>query len=401
MLKKTFFSLALALFVLSAHAQIKLIGLLSDVNVGTFNGLRWDAQTGVVSDTVPTTETGVYMGSSVFDASTGQYYFLSNVGLHMVDFAPDSFASLGFAAYNTSAEIDMANGKIFGVDTEGVYDAHGNLLSINLKLMRYSLSSGQDSVMGIIPGIWGVLFDASTYNSNTGEYYVVVVDSTSNYQIISMTTRGAFSYTRVPVTSPTEVFIGLEYDNEYNILYGMTVNTVSNPTLLDLYQVNPITGALTLETPLPGVYGIVGTSETFDQTSSSFIFVSVDSLGGYKLQIYNTVQNTMSFGVLPDINLVEFEADNSQFAAAKYGSLTALPAPVSQQLRTYPNPARDVLRIQSDAAVEAYTLRDLQGRTVATGRGTEVALDGIAPGLYLLQGKLADGIAFQVKFVKE
>lgn len=401
MLKKSVLSLTLALLVFSAHAQIKLIGLVSDAASGTLNSLRWNAQTGAVLDTISTTENGVYAGSSVFDASSGRYYFLSFSGLQMVGFAPDSFASLGAAAINTSAEIDMANGRIYGVDTEGVYDSLGNLLSTNLKLIRYNLATGQDSIVGTVPGVWGVLLDASTYNSNTGAYYVVVVDSNSNYQILSMTTRGAFTYAQVPITSPSDVFIGLEYDNEYNILYGMSLNTLGGPNMVDLYQINPSTGVLTLETGLPGVAGIVSTSQTFDQTSSSFLFVGLDSLGTYNLHIYNTVQNTMAFGVLPSNNMMEIEADNSQFAASKYGSLTAVPAPLSPYLRTYPNPARDVLRIQAEAAVASYTLFDMQGRVVAAGQGAEVALDGIAPGLYLLQGKFAHGTVFQAKFVKE
>lgn len=401
MLKKTFSALALALLSVSAMAQIRLIGLWPESSTSTVSGLRWNAETGAILDSIPTTQGSIYSGSSVLDATTGRYYFKSPTGLNMLDFAADSFAALGALSINTSVEIDMANGRIYGVASQGIYDSLGNFTGANLQLIRYSLVTGQDSVVGIVPGVWGVILDASTYNSNTGEYYVVAVDSNSNYQIVSMTTRGAFSYTMVPITEPSKVFFGLEYDNEYNILYGMSINTLTDTNMVDIYQIAPSTGVLTLETQLPQAYGIVSTTQTFDQTSSTFIVVGLDISNNFVLLMYNTVLDTMGIGVLPGTDMYELEADNSQFAQSKYGSLTAVPAPSIQQVRFYPNPARDVLRIAAATAVASYTLLDMQGRSIATGQGAEIALDGIAPGLYLLQGKLANGNVFQAKFVKE
>jgi hypothetical protein len=319
----------------------------------------------------------------------------------MLDFAPDSFANLGALPLANSAELDMSNGRIYGVDTDPVYDSLGNYIGANLQLIQYSLATGQDSVVGYVPNIWGVIMDASTFNSNTGEYYVVALDINSNYQIVSMSTRGAFSYSMVPITSPAQIFIGLEYDNEYNILYGMGYNTVAGANLVDIFKINPTTGVLTVETYLPQVRGFVSTTQTFDQTTSSVIFMGIDSLNNYNLYVYNTVQDTMSIGMVPRLHPIEIEADNSLFAFNKYGSATVRPEPQQANVLVYPVPARDLLRVQSDVPLQSYTLLDLQGRVLGSGQTTTIQLDGLSAGLYLLQGYLADGSTFQTKFVKE
>jgi hypothetical protein len=295
----------------------------------------------------------------------------------------------------------MATGAIYEVQPNGIYDTLGNLVSQELRLIRYDLVNGTDSVIGVVPNVWGVVLDASTFNSNTGEYFVVGVDNSSNYGIIRMNTRGAFSYTQVPIASSAITFMGLEYDNEYNVLYGLSYNNLPVGAMFDLYQVDVLTGALTLEISLPQILGIPITTQTFDQTSSSFIIMGIDSLGAYNLYIYRTVQNTLSIGAVPRLYPTEIEADNSFFAASKYGSLTTLSPPATGSIRLYPNPAVDALRIQAPAEMANYAIHDLQGRIIAQGNAQRVPVADLVPGIYLLKGSLKNGQPFQEKFIKE
>jgi hypothetical protein len=402
MLKRSVYFLALLLAFNSLHAQIELIGLFSDAGSGNLNALRWDAQSGVAIDSIVTPENSVYAGSSVFNANTGEYYFRSTNGLNRVDFAPDTFAYVSSLEMGTSAEIDMSNGQIYGVDIEAVYDSVNNLTSLNLLLLQYSTVTGSDSVVGNVPGFWGVIMDASAFNSNTGDYYIIGLDSSSQMQIVRMSTRGAFSYSIVPVNAPFQQIFSLEYDNEYNVLYGMASNNLPSSSALEICQIDINTGNLTLEIGLPQVWGIQSTTQTFDQTTSSFIFVGVDTSNNYLLNIYRTVQNTLSIGVLPRFYAAEIEADNSQFAANRYGNLTGRPAPAKSAVRLYPNPANQDLRIQSDIAMAGYEVLDLSGRVILRGNPAErISVAGLAPGCYLLQGQLADGQLIREKFIKE
>jgi hypothetical protein len=383
-------------------AQIELIGLWLDGSQSNVTALRWDAQTGNVLDSVQTAENSVYMGSSTFNPTTGSYYFRSTTGLQQIDFNPDTTASLGQIGLSSSTEIDMANGQIYEVQPIGNYDTLGNLVSQELQLLRYNLATGTDSVIGVVPNVWGVVLDASTFNSNTGEYYVVGVDNAGNYGIIRMTTRGAFSYTQVPIATNAVIFMGLEYDNEYNILYGLSYNSLPVGNMFDLYQIDVLTGALTLERGLPEIVGIPITTETFDQTTSSFVIMGIDSLGAYNLYIYRTVQNTLSIGGVPRLYPTEIEADNSLFAFSKYGSVTARPAPAASGTRIYPNPVADALRIANTDALAGYEIHDLSGRIVARGGSTrQIMVADLVPGLYVLRGSLQDGQTFQEKFIKQ
>jgi hypothetical protein len=396
----SFLFLALLLISTSLNAQIELLGLRASGSAGIVSCLKWNSQNAIVTDSVITTETGVYSGSSTFDAFTGSYYFRSTTGLNKVDFNPDSFINVSQIALSASAEVDMATGRIFEVGYQQVYDSLGNLLTVYLNLVRYDFASGTDTVIGLVPNVWGVLMDASAFNSNTGDYYVVVVDSSSQYRILRMTTRGAFSYYDVPITNPGVEVFGLEYDNEYNILYGIAVDLSGN-NMVDLYRINPVTGNLTLEIPLPIVGGIVSTTMTFHQATSTYMFIGVDAANNYQLYQCNTVFDTISIGQLPSSEVFELEADNSLFAASKYGSVTARPEPQQADVLVYPVPARDLLRVQSDVPLQSYTLLDLQGRVLGSGQSTTIQLDGLSAGLYLLQGYLADGSTFQTKFIKE
>ena len=401
MTKRWIFFLALISLTTFSQAQLEVLGLRTDPTSGLFSCLKWNTQSMAVTDSIVTTENGVYSGSSTFDAFTGSYYFRSTTGLNRIDFNPDSFINVNQLTPSGSTEVDMATGGIFEVAYEQVYDSLGNLLSVNLNLVRFDFAAGTDAVIGALPNIWGVLMDASAFNSNTGDYYVVVVDSSSNYQIARMSTRGAFSYSFLPITNPNIVMMGLEYDNEYNLLYGMALN-LNGGNMVDLYRIDPVTGNLSLEIPLPGIVGIVSTTMSFHQATSTYLFVGIDTANNYHLYQCNTVYDTISYGLLPGMNVIEIEADNSIFAFNKYLA-TGIQAPQAAALRVYPNPATDIVRID---VADLVNLRvyDTQGRLIVEHSGSKLAQIEVAtwtPGIYFLQGRALDGKVIGAKFIKK
>lgn len=57
----------------------------------------------------------------------------------------------------------------------------------------------------------------------------------------------------------------------------------------------------------------------------------------------------------------------------------------SKAINVYPNPASDILKIQSDTSVQRWTLYSLSGSCIATGSETTIDTSNIPSGTYLLK----------------
>ena len=57
----------------------------------------------------------------------------------------------------------------------------------------------------------------------------------------------------------------------------------------------------------------------------------------------------------------------------------------SKAINVYPNPASDILKIQSDTSVQRSTLYSLSGSCIATGSETTIDTSNIPSGTYLLK----------------
>lgn len=71
------------------------------------------------------------------------------------------------------------------------------------------------------------------------------------------------------------------------------------------------------------------------------------------------------------------------------------------QLRAVPNPATTMLRVEGGAADGLFEVVDATGRSVRTGQGDQVGIDGLASGTYLLRYSLRGGVSGATTFVKE
>ena len=103
-------SLIIALLFVSSllPAQIHLVGSHYNGGLGTVSVFRWDATTGLATDTVPTPSTGIVISSSVFDAYNDAYYYADGSGMNRIDLDSNSFTALGGTLLGNSTEIDMA-----------------------------------------------------------------------------------------------------------------------------------------------------------------------------------------------------------------------------------------------------------------------------------------------------
>jgi hypothetical protein len=82
--------------------------------------------------------------------------------------------------------------------------------------------------------------------------------------------------------------------------------------------------------------------------------------------------------------------------------LSILPVENEDAVSVYPNPVRDVLYIQSPAAVEQVSIYNLNGKPVkqTAVSGREVNVSDLAAGVYLIKIKTATGAVVR-KIMKE
>jgi hypothetical protein len=401
--RSAFLFLALTATAATLSAQIRLVGTRYNQVAQTNTVLRFDASTGVILDSIPTTQSTIALGSTVFDAYAGKYYFRSATGLNSAEFDPNVYAYIGTLDILTGAEIDMANGQIYGATPVTVLDSVGNLVSMGVDFVRYDIDSNITTRLGGFAHTYGVVLDASAYNSNTGDYYFIATDSVLGTCLYTVATRDStgFSYAQVPVGSATLFLNALEHDNEYNVLYALAMVDVAGSPHLQLYAINPVTGAMALEADWPQLSIFQVSSHTFDQTSSSFILNAGDNTG-LALRIYNTVSNTLANGVMPD-NVNGVEADNTQFAQFKYNGATIAGDPAQPSIRLYPNPVRDILRLEG-GDYQRISIYDAMGRLVAVQARpgiTRLSVEALAPGTYYLQAQSLNGGMQAGRFIKE
>ncbi len=404
MQKTPFFLIALVLLSISLRAQMVVIGINNNQSLGLASVVRWDANTGIMLDSVITTQPGSVMGSSVYDAVNESYYFDGSIKACRVGFNPDSFSELYNSGMNSNAEVDMANGKIFSVQGTAVYDSTGAYIGSQTEFVRYNIVDSTTTVLGVLPSILGFLLDANCYNSNSGTYYFLGVDTLGTTTLVAIPTRGTgFSPRLMPLTLPNPNLFTLEYDNDHDILYALS----DDGTLswhLQLQQIDTLTGAITLEADFPQLLGYLMTTTSYDQATNSMIMVAIDTLGNTTFYNYSTTANVLSTLLQPYVGeFAELECDNSIYASVKYGSVTAAAdvAP-TVKLSAYPNPAHDVLRIAGNEIPAAMQITDALGRsTQVSTDGSAIDLSGLAPGCYFLSGRLADGQVVQTRFMKQ
>jgi Secretion system C-terminal sorting domain len=401
-------SLLFALLSLSigVQSQTILIGLNNNQTTGLASVIRWDADTGTMLDSIVTTQPGYVMGSSVYDAVNSNYYFDGSFQICRVGFTPSSFSELNNSGLTFNTEVDMANGKIFSVRGTSLYDSLGTYIGYQTEFVRYNIVDSTEVILGLLPSVAGFYLDANCYNSNSGTYYSLGIDTLGMTVLVSIPTRGtSFSPSYIPISSSANLFT-LEYDNEYDILYSLGSDTALS-WHLQIQKIDTLTGALTLEADFPQLIGYVMTTTTYDQTNSSMIMMAIDNNQTYySLYKYATVPNTLDTLIQPNIGeIAELECDNSQYASVKYGSVTAVAAdPALPGITLYPNPAHDVLRIATTEPMSELRIIDALGRTTSlppVSNGAAIDVSTLASGCYYVRAKLDNGLWSQSKFVKQ
>jgi hypothetical protein len=402
-------SVCLFLFFTTTYlpAQIMVSSVYLAPGASSLAVLRWNANTGTVMNNVTTTAQGAMSGSSVFDAVNGQYYFRAPSGLQRISFSPDVADVLNVQFDLNIAEIDMQDGKIYGINFAPVLDSSGTNIISWMEFVEYNLSDSTEAGLLLLPDVAGLLADGSAYDSNHGIYYFVGVDTLQQYCLYSVTTASSsYSWSKAVLGNMAFQTASLEYDNDNDVLYalGRGVDTTTNTSSSQIQVINSTTGLMTLEADFPQFTGLLLGGKSYDQASNAMVFAAMDSSLG--LWAYNTQLNSLTQLVLPASNIGEIEVDNSEYAAVKYGAVSSLDALASKtELLAFPNPASDrvSLRLPQAHTGAALTVYDVRGKQVAhvkvpAGEASVLDVQAFPAGAYFVQA-LVDGRMLCAKLV--
>jgi hypothetical protein len=385
---KKYLFVFLTLISIYGRAQISLVGAAINPN-GGIDILKWEALDPNSVETYPSILDGYYMASSVFDAYHSLYY-LSGIsadssGLYAFNTATNSEDLSPFNSFSNITEIDMSTGKIYNL----------GVLTDSVLVNEYDIKSGTDSLLGVIDeeGIQGVIIDASGFNSNDGIMYFVGIDGLSQLCLFSINVREPeFSYSKtVLITEPDKNYSNLNYDNLNNELYAMayTYDPELNQSSLQIVRIDPESGEINADGEIGGFIGFVAGSSSFDQLSSSFLFIGVDTSYMTSMIVYNTLDNSFQAGFVPD-GVSEVVCDNAYFALNNY-ILTTIREEKNVEFSVFPNPARDHVTLYNlDPRGGSLILSGINGSGIMQKdfQGEEsikLELSSLPKGIYLLQ----------------
>jgi hypothetical protein len=386
-------------------AQIKVVGTYYDPGTDATSIIRWNADNGVVSDSIATHVHVIDPGTSIMDAYHDRYYFADPSAFHQVNFNTSSYTVLPGIQQAFNAEISMATGRIYRVKQRNVYDDAGQSVTRLWEVVQSRFSTGQDSLMGAIPQCLSVYGDASTFDSNHGIYYFLGIDSELGDCLYAVPTHATtFTSYKVALGTAGLRFAGIAYDNEFDILYALNRIGEGTQRHWQVQQLNVNTGAVTLEADFPQFKDYEATTCSFDQVASALIFVMRDSTGQPGLYAYATISNTLIPKFTPNgMTMHELECDNSVFAMLRYGAAGARNQIPKAQISLYPDPVHDVLYIQGIETFKKILVVDSHGQSTSAAliaNGSAIDVSMFPPGYYTLRAKDHGGRWAQKRFVK-
>ena len=377
---------------INAQEEIKLIGFTS--NGQTIDNLvKWNAGETTYLETNPVDYIGVLVGSSVYNSKIGEYYsrvlisenedYISKMLKYQT--LNNSFLLTDVTSvYNGSAEVDMQTGLLYSYDGD---------LDNNIYLNRYDPVTQTSTNLGYYNFTEEVFFfpDSSCYDSDAGIYYFIVQGNEGKKLVKSTITNDSFTYTLIPLLGEDIIGnIGLEYSNEENTIHLIypEFNSETSTSTMNVGKLNPETGEITNLLNIAEISALQLFNRTYDQNTETLVFIGVNLDNEQRLYVYNTITNQISNEPLPQNLLLEIEADNYEYAQARYA--LGITEVLSTSLSILPNPAKDSFIVQFDGSDSEYELFDLVGKSVQKGTvqsGQEINVDQLNKGVYVLNIK--------------
>lgn len=154
------------------------------------------------------------------------------------------------------------------------------------------------------------------------------------------------------------------------------------------------------------------------QVTVDLPFTNYTWLAGHRIKIYASGNNAIRWDVNMQDGGTMYTSTTPVSSAitihhdATYPSRITIPGnnpvlavgekPLTQTIEIYPNPAQVELTVKTEGSFESYSIQDMSGRTVTSGKltGASISVASLQSGMYLLKLEDASGNIQEKKFVK-
>ena len=269
-------------------------------------------------------------------------------------------------------EYDLQTQKAYGLWWDGSAENFGEV----------NLTNGNVTSTSILPGVQAVAIGNSTFDSNSGTYIFIGVDFNGNYRLYSVKASTGTIVSSPVIWQNGNRYSAIEYNVNNDKLYGLyqnvdssnfdNINFLSYFTDLQLAEINPITGTLTvidtnssvISGYLPG-YAVGGLC--FDQQSETYIIHVQNENGAFlKLVDVSDASIVASTPLNSSEYFYELQVDNYSFARPFY-NLTANTEDninTPEEFLVYPNPATETISIKTNEIFETIKIYGNAGKLI-------------------------------------
>lgn len=417
--------LFIASIQLSICAQTPLLyGLLRTSNPASVKLGTLDLLTGNCTALSPVdVATSINLTGAALDLNTNNYFFITQGG------ANGSLLTIGLndgllvaqqavnnpiaPSYFDNFRFNTADSTLYGlarrlVPASGGQPAYG-------ELYFSSIDPSTGVITQISPQAIG---DSYSISGNAIDPHQMLYYYSKGTQFYGIDMYNGQVYTAHTLSFPEG---GMYFDNyTYNCadttIYGIIRATTTPPITTYLGKINPTTGVVTRisQTPLQyNTYSVNGSS-TIDPATGIYYYVTSTPPNGVAV-----VGISLATGALVSINPITSSTglttyfDMLRHPSDCYAAEPVRPSTIDggagivttflSQTKVYPHPILDQLFIESETVINAYALRDAQGKMISEGQVKnkliQLSLGQIPNGVYFLEIQTESGIE-SVKLVK-
>jgi len=366
----TFLICFFAIITLRAQEdQINLIAFKYNGQTQTSDVIKWEVNAPELYTATPSDVTGILVGTSIFNASTGDYIsrVTQNSGLSGIFKYNTNTQAINFneaaSFFNGSAECDMQTGLIY------TYDGNNQNEVI---LNKYNPQNNQLAVIGTFNFLPNTAFfpDGSCFDSNLGIYYFVMQDSEGTKLVSVPVNATDFTYTETLLSGlPITGNIGLEYSNDTNSIYCIysSYNAQTQSNTFVVGNIDAASGAIAVLNTIDTIAGYQFYNRTFDQNTKKLLFIAY-GLGftEQRLFMYDIDTNTYETRLLPAELVVEIECNNYEYSERKYGQLST-PTFDANELVICQDIATKAIVFSQNVAKSKFQITNMQGATILSG----------------------------------
>jgi len=332
-------------------------------------------------------------GTSVFDSYHQTYSFIG-VDTNMI-FRFNSWGVINDSMYAmppisetiNDLEYDMQTLEFYGLGSYAINVENGEYA---LRFLNIDQFTGNVLELKKMPEANAFPVGSTTYGSNDGIYYANILTSNFESKLYAINRRtGDTNYT-VPLTLPNGLdFMNFEYNNEDDLIYGLMRDYSANWYAIG--SINPVTGMIvdTIYEINDLQYFVQGAS-VFHQMSQNYILYYTDNDNNSRLLSVNVLNGSLTSNPIVPGYLSDLQVDNYEYAMSAYhGTVNISEKNYKSDFLIYPNPAQNILNIESVEGHKARSVRLLnslgQEVIVNTHANSKMDLTSLNNGLYLLE----------------